>query len=181
SEQESHLKAAAKPAAKAPTDKAEAESNGSVELPVVSPPPRKASTGAHYAHATMRPSPLRTGDSAASLLSSADGNETPSPLSAATPTMQPSSSHEFKPAVSKAAAVDGGGGGDGKPDYAYITLKCILQLSLIQTIGELFGIDIETGVVSASMLKAKDDVYRHLPAHHLFVLLDCLDQSRVFA
>ncbi|KAJ2088712.1 guanine nucleotide exchange protein for ADP-robosylation factor [Coemansia sp. RSA 1813] len=153
---------------------------GSTALPVVAPPPpRKTSTSASRAHAATRPSPLRTGGSAASLLSPNDGNETPSPLSAAaaaaaaadTSTPNHSNHQEFKPAAN----------GESKPDYAYITLKCILQLSLIQTIGELFAIDIETGAVSASMLVSKEDLYRHLPAHHLFILLDCLDQSRVFA
>ncbi|PIA16777.1 Sec7-domain-containing protein, partial [Coemansia reversa NRRL 1564] len=52
------------------------------------------------------------------------------------------------------------------PDYVFITLKCILQLLLIQTIGEL---------------TAPDDLYAHMSAHHLFILLDCLDQSRSFA
>ncbi|KAJ2858905.1 guanine nucleotide exchange protein for ADP-robosylation factor, partial [Coemansia erecta] len=148
----------------------------STELPVVAPPPRKTSSGANRSHAATRPSPLRTGGSAESLLSPADTSETPSPLSAAaTPSNK---HHEFKPAAFAVEVVDGE---NNKPDYAYITLKCILQLSLIQTIGELFAIDIETGAVSPSMLVSTEDLYRHLPAHHLFILLDCLDQSRVFA
>ncbi|KAJ1905767.1 guanine nucleotide exchange protein for ADP-robosylation factor [Coemansia sp. IMI 209127] len=153
-----------------------ANSGGSTELPVVALPPlRKTSSSANRSHAATRPSPLRTGGSAESLLSPADANETPSPLSAAAASSN--KHHEFKPAA-PAVVVDGE---SNKPDYAYITLKCILQLSLIQTIGELFAIDIETGTVSPSMLVSSEDLYRHLPAHHLFILLDCLDQSRVFA
>ncbi|KAJ2878363.1 guanine nucleotide exchange protein for ADP-robosylation factor [Coemansia aciculifera] len=72
---------------------------------------------------------------------------------------------------------------DGKPDYLHITLKCILQLLLIQTLGELFGANVEGSGSSPTMESqaASDDLYCHLSAHHLFVLLDCLDQSRAFA
>ncbi|KAI9504324.1 hypothetical protein BX070DRAFT_223833 [Coemansia spiralis] len=135
---------------KAIADSLSAETNGD-SLPVVAPRRRKSST-----HKVNRPSPLRTAGSASSLLSADDNSPSPSTLQ-----------HAPVPAV----PVE-----NGKPDYAHITLKCILQLSLIQTIGELFGINIETGLVDIN-----DDLYGHLSVHHLFVLLDCLDQSRVFA
>ncbi|KAJ2818796.1 guanine nucleotide exchange protein for ADP-robosylation factor [Coemansia sp. 'formosensis'] len=125
---------------------------GSVLMPVA-PAVRKTPVAQHAAN---RPSPLRTGGSAASLLSSNDGNETPSP--ATTPVVEGNGVPVAKP-LPRAGA-------DGKPDYLHITLKCILQLLLIQTLGELFE---------------EEDLYGHVSAHHLFVLLDCVDQSRAFA
>ncbi|KAJ2019575.1 guanine nucleotide exchange protein for ADP-robosylation factor, partial [Coemansia sp. S610] len=70
------------------------------------------------------------------------------------------------------------GSADSKPDYMHITLKCILQLLLIQTLGELFGANVDG---SGGTVAGSDDLYCHLSAHHLFILLDCLDQSRAFA
>ncbi|KAJ1823030.1 guanine nucleotide exchange protein for ADP-robosylation factor [Coemansia sp. RSA 2598] len=153
-------------------------------LPVLPPKLRKVpSANNARAYAANRPSPLRTGGSAASLLSSTDGNETPSPASAGTennvppaplpvPTMKPlpraGSSRSLSVASSEA---------ETKPDYIHITLKCIQQLLLIQTLGELFGANVETG----ELLPESEDFYAHMSAHHLFILLDCLDQSRAFA
>ncbi|KAJ1934377.1 guanine nucleotide exchange protein for ADP-robosylation factor, partial [Linderina pennispora] len=57
-------------------------------------------------------------------------------------------------------------GNSESADYIHITLKCILQLLLIQTLGELFE---------------SEALYTHMSAHHLFILLDCVDQSRSFA
>ncbi|KAJ2826851.1 guanine nucleotide exchange protein for ADP-robosylation factor, partial [Coemansia furcata] len=127
---------------------------GSVLMPVA-PAVRKTAPAAQ--HAANRPSPLRTGGSAASLLSSNDGNETPSP--ATTPVVEGNGVPPVAKPLPRAGA-------DGKPDYLHITLKCILQLLLIQTLGELFE---------------EEDLYGHVSAHHLFVLLDCVDQSRAFA
>ncbi|KAI8318834.1 Sec7-domain-containing protein, partial [Martensiomyces pterosporus] len=66
------------------------------------------------------------------------------------------------------SAASASAGEESSADYLHITLKCILQLLLIQTLGELFG-------------KRDGDLYEHMSAHHLFILLDCLDQSRAFA
>ncbi|KAJ1842256.1 guanine nucleotide exchange protein for ADP-robosylation factor, partial [Coemansia sp. RSA 486] len=77
---ESEQRATAAVAASASEAKAATEGEA---LPVLPPKLRKVpSTSNSRTYAANRPSPLRTGDSAASLLSSADGNETPSPASA---------------------------------------------------------------------------------------------------
>ncbi|KAJ2248121.1 guanine nucleotide exchange protein for ADP-robosylation factor, partial [Coemansia sp. RSA 455] len=149
----------------------------SAVLPPISPAVRKTTNT--QAYAANRPSPLRTAGSAASL-SSADGNDTPSPSTAPTTpvveslgsTMPIVSAKPLPRAGSTASAA-----GD-KPDYLHITLKCILQLLLIQTLGELFGANVDG---SGSEPQQADDLYCHLSAHHLFILLDCLDQSRAFA
>ncbi|KAJ2081245.1 guanine nucleotide exchange protein for ADP-robosylation factor, partial [Coemansia sp. S142-1] len=154
-----------------------ASTNDSAVLPPISPAVRKLPNT--QAYAANRPSPLRTAGSAASL-SSADGNDTPSPSTAPTTpiveslgsTMPIVSAKPLPRAGSTASAA-----GD-KPDYLHITLKCILQLLLIQTLGELFGANVEGG---GSESQQADDLYCHLSAHHLFILLDCLDQSRAFA
>ncbi|KAJ2869749.1 guanine nucleotide exchange protein for ADP-robosylation factor [Coemansia aciculifera] len=159
--------------------------SGSAVLPPISPAVRK--TPNTQAHAANRPSPLRTGGSAASLLSSTDGNDTPSPSTApSTPVVESIGSVmpinvSAKPLPRAGSTVSASA--DGKPDYLHITLKCILQLLLIQTLGELFGANVEgSGPVAAVESQAAgDDLYCHLSAHHLFILLDCLDQSRAFA
>ncbi|KAJ1830983.1 guanine nucleotide exchange protein for ADP-robosylation factor [Coemansia sp. RSA 2711] len=130
-------------------------------LPVLAPRVKSSE-----ANASNRPSPLRTGDSAASLLSSAEATPSPSPMAPELP-LSFALPHASGPLA----------GSDSKPDYVCITLKCMLQLLLIQTIGELFGVDVETG----SALSSSVDLYAHMSAHHLFILLDCLDQSRTFA
>ncbi|KAJ2338239.1 guanine nucleotide exchange protein for ADP-robosylation factor, partial [Coemansia erecta] len=112
--------------------------------------------------------PLRTGGSVVSLLSAATGDETPSP---ATANGEAGEAPALLPRANAPA--------DGKPDYVFITLKCILQLLLIQTVGELFGVDVELGESHADA--AVEGLYGHMSAHHLFILLDCLDQSRAFA
>ncbi|KAJ2442856.1 guanine nucleotide exchange protein for ADP-robosylation factor, partial [Coemansia sp. RSA 2440] len=158
---------------------AEANGQSAKSMPVIVPQVRR---GVDPTHASNRPSPLRTGGSGVDMLPST-GEETPSPGTAngdtdsevngnvanieaiATPTLL------LLPRANAAP--------DAKPDYVYITLKCILQLLLIQTVGELFGIDVETGAPLAD--SAANDLYGHMSAHHLFVLLDCLDQSRAFA
>ncbi|KAJ2734898.1 guanine nucleotide exchange protein for ADP-robosylation factor, partial [Coemansia sp. BCRC 34962] len=152
-------------------------SGGSVLLPV-SPAVRK--TPSTQAHAANRPSPLRTTGSAASLLSSTDGNDTPSPSTApSTPVVEGvvmPINVSAKPLPRAGSTVSESA--DGKPDYMHITLKCILQLLLIQTLGELFGANVDSG---GGTMAGSDDLYCHLSAHHLFILLDCLDQSRAFA
>ncbi|KAJ1851685.1 guanine nucleotide exchange protein for ADP-robosylation factor [Coemansia sp. RSA 638] len=162
----------------------ESNEQSAKSMPVIVPQVRR---GVDPTHASNRPSPLRTGGSGVDMLPST-GEETPSPGTAngdmdsevgngvtngnvassdaiATPTLL------LLPRANAAP--------DAKPDYVFITLKCILQLLLIQTMGELFGVDVETG--SALADSAANDLYSHMSAHHLFVLLDCLDQSRAFA
>ncbi|KAJ2805777.1 guanine nucleotide exchange protein for ADP-robosylation factor [Coemansia guatemalensis] len=176
-------------------------------LPVIAPNVKRPPAGTAAGYATNRPSPLRTGGSAASILS-ADGNETPSPASAT-----PSSAAAAGPSLPAAAepaeeeaplpsppppppaiglapqpvllprdkGPTSSSASNDKPDYVFITLKCILQLLLIQTVGELFGINVETGEALTPDSTTSDDLYAHMSAHHLFILLDCLDQSRSFA
>ncbi|KAJ2849939.1 guanine nucleotide exchange protein for ADP-robosylation factor [Coemansia brasiliensis] len=162
----------------------EAENKKTETLPAIVPKVPKQ-TNETALHSTNRPSPLRTAGSAASLLSSTtDGNDTPSPISAASEAnaaasppviTKPIVTPSLLPRSQKQANKQSG----SKPDYVFITLKCILQLLLIQTLGELFGINVESG----SLIKDPvcDDLYQKMSAHHLFILLDCLDQSRSFA
>ncbi|KAJ2740211.1 guanine nucleotide exchange protein for ADP-robosylation factor [Coemansia sp. BCRC 34301] len=165
---------------------APADSGDSAILPVISLQARK--TPSMQAHAANRPSPLRTGGSAASLLSSTDGNETPSPSTApSTPVVEVHSPMLINVSAKPLPRASSTPSADSKPDYLHITLKCILQLLLIQTLGELFGANVEgsssgqSATTTTESLVAGDDLYCHLSAHHLFVLLDCLDQSRAFA
>ncbi|KAJ2476517.1 guanine nucleotide exchange protein for ADP-robosylation factor, partial [Coemansia sp. RSA 2320] len=173
----------------------QASTNGNALLPAIAPVAVKR-TPSTQPHAANRPSPLRTGGSAASLLSSTDGNETPSPSTTpSTPTRTPvvdddkSNSDSPMPAISssanslaRASVATAATPAESKPDYMHITLKCILQLLLIQTLGELFGANVESADTSAGEPQATgDDLYCHMSAHHLFILLDCLDQSRAFA
>ncbi|KAJ2653172.1 guanine nucleotide exchange protein for ADP-robosylation factor [Coemansia sp. RSA 1250] len=162
----------------------EVETKKTENLPAVVPKVPKQTNEAAL-HSTNRPSPLRTAGSAASLLSSTtDGNDTPSPTSAASETngvtspsviTKPIVTPSLLPRSQNQASKQSG----SKPDYVFITLKCILQLLLIQTLGELFGINVESG----SLIKDPvcNDLYQKMSAHHLFILLDCLDQSRSFA
>ncbi|KAJ2697942.1 guanine nucleotide exchange protein for ADP-robosylation factor [Coemansia sp. IMI 203386] len=183
---ESEQRATAAVAASASASEAKAATEGEA-LPVLPPKLRKVpSTSNSRTYAANRPSPLRTGDSAASLLSSADGNETPSPASAGVenglPAPLPLPVPTMKPlpragSNSKSLSIAATSEAETKPDYIHITLKCIQQLLLIQTLGELFGANVETG----ELLPESEDFYTHMSAHHLFILLDCLDQSRAFA
>ncbi|KAJ2763997.1 guanine nucleotide exchange protein for ADP-robosylation factor, partial [Coemansia nantahalensis] len=93
-----------------------------------------------------------------------------------TPPADDGAANGVLPASARAKAANGGA---DKPDYLHTTLKCVLQLLLIQTVGELFDVDVETGAREAA--GAADDLYGHMSAHHLFILLDCLEQSRAFA
>ncbi|KAJ1891332.1 guanine nucleotide exchange protein for ADP-robosylation factor [Kickxella alabastrina] len=168
-----------------PASQTSKAAGGGEVLPVIAPILRKSpGSNGTRAHVVNRPSPLRTGDSAASLLSSTDGNETPSPASAGpengiTPVPLPVPTMKPLPRANsvKATSAPTSDGSDVKPDYIHITLKCILQLLLIQTVGELFGTNVETG----ESVTESGDFYAHMSAHHLFILLDCLDQSRAFA
>ncbi|KAJ1824489.1 guanine nucleotide exchange protein for ADP-robosylation factor [Coemansia sp. RSA 2675] len=156
-----------------------APDSGGSALPPVSPAVRK--TPSTQAHAANRPSPLRTTGSAASLLSSTDGNDTPSPSTApSTPVVESGGAMPINVSAKPLPRAGGtvSGSADSKPDYMHITLKCILQLLLIQTLGELFGANVDG---SGGTVAGSDDLYCHLSAHHLFILLDCLDQSRAFA
>ncbi|KAJ2779722.1 guanine nucleotide exchange protein for ADP-robosylation factor [Coemansia interrupta] len=125
------------------------------------PPPKKS---AARAHEVSRPSPLRSGDTAASLLvDSADAAGT-----------------ENGDLPSNAVSTVVGELPLAKPDYEHITLKCILQLLLIQTLGELFGASVD-GTPDVDASGEGLEFYQHMSAHHLLMLLDCLDQSREFA
>ncbi|KAJ1983713.1 guanine nucleotide exchange protein for ADP-robosylation factor [Dimargaris cristalligena] len=57
--------------------------------------------------------------------------------------------------------------GDPQEEYQRITLKCVLQLLLIQTVDDLFH--------------KNASIYRSLESNHLFFILDCLDKSYQFA
>ncbi|KAJ2159606.1 guanine nucleotide exchange protein for ADP-robosylation factor [Coemansia sp. RSA 552] len=137
-----------------------AESAPEPELPVIAPNLKRQPSISYTAN---RPSPLRTAGSAASLLST-DGTASPGTPPVASPAADSTLFQPFGPDKKK-------------PDYEHITLKCILQLLLIQTVGELFGVSVESGDAAA----AREDVYNYMTSHHLFILLDCLDQSREFA
>ncbi|KAJ1962504.1 guanine nucleotide exchange protein for ADP-robosylation factor [Dipsacomyces acuminosporus] len=160
----------------------------SEELPAVAP--RISRKSSNQAYGASRPSPLRTGGSAASILSSTDGTEgsrSPSiaPLSAGDEQPMPMLNIQTNALPRANSAASESGNGESSAGYLHITLKCILQLLLIQTLGELFGTDTESGEhTDSSDNKANHnagDLYDHMSAHHLFILLDCLDQSRSFA
>ncbi|KAJ1982293.1 guanine nucleotide exchange protein for ADP-robosylation factor [Dimargaris verticillata] len=57
--------------------------------------------------------------------------------------------------------------GDPQTEYQRITLKCVLQLLLIQTVDELFH--------------ANTAIYQAVDSDQLFFVLDCLDKSYQFA
>ncbi|KXS18026.1 hypothetical protein M427DRAFT_121684 [Gonapodya prolifera JEL478] len=56
---------------------------------------------------------------------------------------------------------------DRKKDFQQTVMKCVLQLLLIQTLHET--------------INQNENIYRSLKSKHMFVLLDCLDRSYLFA
>ncbi|KAJ2411215.1 guanine nucleotide exchange protein for ADP-robosylation factor, partial [Coemansia sp. RSA 2530] len=132
---------------------------GGSALPPVSPAVRKMPST--QVHAANQPSSLCTTGSTALLLSSTDGNDTPSPSTApSTPVVESGGAMPINVSAKPLPHAGGtvSGSADSKLDYMHIMLKCILLLLLIQMLGELFGANIDG---SGGTAAGSDDLYCH--------------------